>query len=112
MTNLHLFAPSIGSSEFEQPSNSATSYAVGGRSELHRVTQSQQRGNLRRAGARGRGVFPHNRLRIVQSNGARTRDCKMNITCAAGLGFQPEGAECYERYDARAGDVRLVLASP
>ena len=55
MTNLHLFPPSIGSSEFEQPSKSATSYAAGGRSEVNRVTQSQQRGNLRRAGARGRG---------------------------------------------------------
>ena len=55
MTNLHLFPPSIGSSEFEQPSNSATSYAAGGPSEVNRVTQSRQRGNSRRARARARG---------------------------------------------------------
>ena len=55
MTNLHLFPPSIGRSEFGQPSNFATSYAEGGRSEVNRVTQSRQRGNSRRAGFRGRG---------------------------------------------------------
>jgi hypothetical protein len=55
MTNLHLFPPSIGRSEFGQPSNFATSYAEGGRSEVNRVTQSRQRGNSRHAQLRRRG---------------------------------------------------------
>jgi len=55
MTNLHLFTPPIPRSEFEQPSNSAPSYAEGGRSEVNRVTLSRRRGNLVRAIIRGRG---------------------------------------------------------
>lgn len=57
MTNLHLFPPSTGRSEFGQPSNSATSYAEGGRSEVNRVTQSRQRRNSRHARVRSRGFL-------------------------------------------------------